>query len=265
MADAFRGLTLRIGADTRPLASAIESIKHSAGQAEQQFRAMKKALDVNPANVKALETRLDLAEDKARLTARAARDISVAIRQAKNETVSFNSKAGITGGRMQFVANNVKEIYSATQKLRSGATSVNTELQHIYDAVAKVRAADDGISFEKALVQVKNLAKQMDGVGKSAWEAQRQFKALLSSAVTGYGTTATTDIRERFGLKATITDSRILYKTFQNLRAESRAFDHDLKEMNKVEGFRAMQTQLVAYRSELNRAASDLVRFRTEL
>ena len=69
MADAFRGLKIRLGADARPLNSAINSVKSAAQATQKQLNAMNKALKFDPANVSALSQRVDLVGNKAILAA----------------------------------------------------------------------------------------------------------------------------------------------------------------------------------------------------
>ena len=76
MADAFRGLTLRIGADARPLNTAIQSIKKSTGEAETQARRLAKALTFDTTNVRLMASRFDMLENKAKLLSASASKIA---------------------------------------------------------------------------------------------------------------------------------------------------------------------------------------------
>ena len=259
MADAFRGLTLRIGADAQPLQRAISSIKTSARQAETQLRAMNKALKFDSANVQALATRLDLAEDKARLTARSAAEIGIAVRQASERMVEFSAKSGGAKGKLEALAKQTTNVYSSTQRMLSEYNHVNEELEAIYNKVRKVVAADKG--WKEDSKELDNYMKKLkSSYGKTGDEAQK-----LTSEMQRYVSIAmrTKDLGSLFGLERSET-GKLLTK-LKELREEHNRLDNDLKSMHAVEGYRAMKTQLIAVEAELRQAAAETARFRTEI
>ena len=222
MADAFRGLTLRIGADTRPLQSAISSITRSASHANKQLNAMNKALKLDPTNISAMASRIDLVRDKAAHSARAAMTLRTAMGQASDET--------------RKLADNTALAYAKTQTLNAQYNHVNASLQQVYDAMARVvmrqgeitkadgalasvakrllgltdtgaaeyvkklreqlngtedearQAAEalkelvDNATEKDAVAHVKKLREQMNGTGEAARKAKAAFKALLTTA-----------------------------------------------------------------------------------
>ena len=128
MADAFRGLTIRLGADARPLNSAINSITKSAGQAQRQMNMLGKALKFNPANVQALGRMVDLAGDKALHSARQVQTLETAIKQASAESKKLFAGTKFEGQDIEKLANGTREAYAATQRLRSEQGHVNAAL-----------------------------------------------------------------------------------------------------------------------------------------
>lgn len=251
MGDAFRGLTIRIGADARPLQSAISSISKSASAATKQFNAMNKALRFDASNITAMRARLDLAGDKANLTAKAIREIKIAMSQAVAETKSFDLKR---------VAESTTDVYSKTEQLRSEYNHINAELAHIYEGAAKIKAAQDGMSFEKALKHVKKLASEMDESSAKARELHR----LIQIA----GATKATGLAERFGLGGMnnlVAGAKLATDVLSRLRSEHNRLQMSIEDMNRVEGYRAMKAQLVAYESELRQASAEAARFKSEL
>ena len=177
MGDAFRGLTLRIGADARPLQATIASIKSAASGAEQQLRAMNKALKFDGNNVQAMSSRLGLAEDKAKLVARSAESIGRAMRQAAERTVEFSSKSGIMSGKLDTVAASTREVYAATQKAQSEYNHVNEELEHIYNTVRQVVKADKGWKEDSEELD-KYMRKLKSSYGKTGKEAEQLTKEM---------------------------------------------------------------------------------------
>lgn len=65
MADTYRGLTIRIGGDATSLQKALRSVNGSISATEQQLRKMKKALEMDPDNMGAIETNLRLVGQRA--------------------------------------------------------------------------------------------------------------------------------------------------------------------------------------------------------
>jgi len=259
MGDAFRGLTLRIGADARPLQATIASIKSAASGAEQQLRAMNKALNFDSTNVSAMSSRLDLAEDKAKLVARSAESIGRAMRQAAERTVEFSSKSGLASGKLESVAAKTREVYAATQKTLSGYNHVNVELETFYNEMKKVAQVKLGLNAEEASKHVKNLVSALSGTREEALKAQGALNQLIRSA------SRNGDLADKFGVAKSSASVEKLVNAFYKLRREHDLFQSDLSSIKEVEGYRAMQTQLIAVRSELRAAASEAVRFSTEL
>lgn len=259
MADAFRGLTLRLGADARPLNQAINSIKQSASQAQSQLRAMGNALKVDATNATALQTRLDLAEDKATLTARAAENIGRAIRQASGTAVTLQTRTGAISGTMSEVAARTKEVYSATQKARSEYNHVNDQLEVIHNAVRKVVAAEKGWEedSEKLDAYMTKLKQSYQGTSDAAKKLTAEMRRYLGEAVKQ------NQVTEMFGWAAK--DAKNLIYRYGTLRREHKITQEQLSNVKSVEGFRAMKTQLVAFEMELRQASMEAVRFRTEL
>ena len=260
MADVFKGLTLRIGADARPLKSAINSITKSAGDANTQFNRLSKALKFDTANVRAMESRLDLAGDKAAMAATAARKISAAIEQASSKTVEFSARSGLASGKMKDLAANTDKVFAAVNKLRQEYNHVDAELERIYNAASKLYAEQNKISFDKAKKHVQELARDME----TSADAARELRSLIQKATMG----SDNDLRKQFGMDGinnVVASWKIAKEVLDRLRAAHRDFKSDLEAMKSVEGYRTAQIQLVAYESELRQATEEAARFRAEM
>jgi len=259
MGDAFRGLTLRIGADARPLQQSLASIKSAASGAEQQLRSMNKALNFDAGNVDAMKSRIVLMSDKTKLAARSVADIGIAMSQAAAKTVTFSEKSGLASGKIKDVAKSTREIYSATQLVQSEYNRVNAELETIYNAVRKVVAKEKGWKQDSEELD-KYMSKLKESYGKAGDEQQqltKEMQAYLSTAMR------TGDIAEKFGLQRHETGKLLV--ELKDLRAEHKRLQGDLSNIHAIEGYRAIETQLIAVKSEMMAAAAEATRFRTEL
>ena len=302
MADAFRGLTLRIGADARPLKSAIDNITRSAGQAQKQMNRLNKALKFDKSNAAIIESKLDLMGDKALHSARAVAKIRTSMKQAAQSAKGFN---------LEKVANETKNAYAATQKLRDEYNHVDASLQHIYDAVgrvvkrnkelskadhalAKVASRLKGLSDNDALAYVRKLREQMKGTGDSAEKAKTEFKKLTDGAhlqdavdhvkklrqqMRGVGpeadkaaaefkrlmTIAATDtgINKKFGQQKG--DVEALAREMDRLVDRHKKLNAEYHKMETVQGYRAMAMEAQVFESEVRQAATEAARLRTEM
>lgn len=261
MGDAFRGLTLRIGADARPLQQSLASIKSAASGAEQQLRAMNKALNFDSTNVSAMSSRLDLAEDKAKLVARATENIGRAMRQAAEKTVELSTKSGTVSGKISDLATKTREVYAATQKTQAEYNHINAELETIYNGVRKIvgeehKLAQDSKELDEYMSKLK---RNYGGATAAAQKLTQEMDDAIQLAHLMHGTGID------FGLEDTSADAKKLVAIMQNLRGEHKKLQEDLASVKSIEGYRAMQTQLIAMRSELRAASAEAVRFSTEL
>lgn len=247
MADAFRGLTIRLGADARPLNSAIASVKSSASQAQKQLTAMNKALKFDGTNVAAMGARIDLMGDKATLASRSVRDIRTAMSQASEAT--------------RRLASGTQNIYAETHKVRSSFNHVNASLQRIYDDVRLIVAEENGWALTSKELDnyMKKLKASYGGTTAEAKQLTKEMNLYLTLAHGAYGT------GDAFGLQHTFTDAKKMKFVVQDLRSQSSALGEQLKELRAAEGFSAMKTQLIAWNAELRQSVTEVVRFKTEL
>lgn len=252
MADAFRGLTLRLGADARPLQSAISSISKSAGEAQRQMNRLSKALKFDGTNAALMQSRIDLMGDKALHSSRAIAKISTAMKQAVAESRKLD------GTDLRQLAQQTTKAHAATQNLRDEYNHVNAELAQVYDAVARsAQKMEKFRDIHEATEYVKMLREQMRGVGEAAEWAGNEFSKYLADA------SKSSKINEMFGQQKG--DVKALSDTVDQLTDRHKELNAQYDKMNAVQGYRAMRTELVAYYSEVKQAASETARFRTEL
>ena len=250
MADAFRGLKIRLGADARPLNSAINSVKSAAQATQKQLNAMEKALKFDPTNVAALSQRVDLVGDKATLAARAIRDIKTTMNNASAETRNLAAKT--------------EGVYAAVQRARSEYRGVNTQLQKMHDSVRRIimeeiqlanPALDAKKAFDLADDKLKSMARSYGGTTAKAKELTAEMKKYLGLAnARGLG--------KVFGTTGQI--DKLITK-YEVLKGQSKALAGTLSQLKYAEGFKAAETQLIAWQSELRQASAEAARFKSEL
>jgi len=242
MADAFRGLTIRLGADERPLVSAISSVQRSASQANKQLNAMKKALKFDGNDIDALGFGIDLARDKAEHAARSMVKIRTAMEQASKETKDL--------------ASGTSKAYSETQRLKDEYVHVDAELQHIYDSMAKVLQRQ-GLTEKEAVEYVRIMRDDVRGLDIATDDAAKGFRDLLAEA------SKSTNINRLFGQQKG--DAEALLSTLTKLKERHVELNAAYDQSKAVDGYRAMQTQLVSWRSSLHQAAAEAVDFKAKM
>lgn len=268
MADAFRGLTIRIGADARPVKSALDSIRYSAGITQKQFNKMTKALRFDPTNVKALEQAITLAEDKAAHMAMSMRTAQTAIDQAADKMAGFGEHSEHAGKSISEAASSIKNINAHIQQTREESKTVNAQLQHIYDSAKKIVESRLHAPFataeQKARLAddvVKQIQRDLASTGAKADSAFQAMNKFITEATTSKGM----NLSEKFGLGKTEADAEQLYQIFVKLRHKSSELDSDLKALKNVAGFQALTTEVIAYESALREAVTETVRYKAEL
>ena len=268
MADAFRGLTLKLGADARPVNSAINSIMYSAGQAQKQMTRLSKALKFDPTDVRAMAARLDLAGDKALLSARQTQVLRTALKQAAAESKKLFAGSSYDGKKIQDMANNTREVYSETQRLLSEYNHLDAELQTIYDAMKRTMVASkewkDVTSFGQASKVVNALKRNLESTGAKADFARKHLEDLLRVA-TANPKKSGIDLSKTFGLGGSALDPSKMVAAWYRIRKAQKAASGDLDAMHAVEGYRAMASSLAAARAEMRQGAAEAARLKTEL
>lgn len=250
MADAFRGLKIRLGADARPLNSAINSVKSAAQATQKQLNAMNKALKFDPANVSALSQRVDLVGNKAILAARAIRDIRTTMNQASAGTRNL--------------AASTDNVYAAVQKARSEYRGVNGQLQKMHDSVRRIimeemQLANPALDAKKAYELADEKVKQLS---RSYGQASEKAKKLTAEMDKYLGKANSKGLGRVFN---TVGDIDKLIEKYKVLKGQSKALAGELSSLKYAEGFTAAKTQLIAWQSELRQASAEAARFKSEL
>ena len=260
MADAFRGLTIRLGADARPLKSAIDSVTKSAGAAQKQMNMLNKALKFDPTNVKLMGSRLDLVGDKAAHSARGFEKIRSAMRQATSESGEMLKRIGMTAEEFKKLTNETTSAYAATQKVRDELYTVDASLQHIYDDAARVaRITEKGMKLDESssIEWIKMLRQEMRGEGEDAKKARELLESYIKEAAGLKG------VAEKFGLVEG--EGEKLVAVYDKLVEHHLKLEAQQETMNAVEGFRAARYQAQAFKAEVLGASIEAAKLQTEM
>ena len=257
MGDAYKGLTIRIGADARPLNSALQSIKASTGKVQSDLNRLKKALNMDPSNVRVMQKSLDLMGDKARHSATEMRTLARAAGQAAGKSVEFSTSMGKFEGTVRQAAARYKDIYSESQRIRSEIRRTDEQLETVYDKLKQIVGKEKNLSKGDSIKYVQKLQGQLARGGESAKKAREEVERLLD-----LGMKRKADGGQ--GLKMILGyskgDLEGLKQGWWNLHEASQQYKRDQKNLNQVEDFKKAQTAIRATRAELRGAADDYAR-----
>lgn len=137
MADTYRGLTIRIGGDSTSLQKALRSVNSSVSATEQQLRKMKRALEMDPGNVGAVETNL-------RLVGQRAVEAQQRLAQLKRSYQEIGSqKVELFKGTS---AQTIRQLASATEDANARAAEAKRNYAEVVEQLARVKNEIKGLT-----------------------------------------------------------------------------------------------------------------------
>lgn len=166
MGEAYRGLTIRIGADTSSIERSMNVLNKTARQLQSQFRATSKALRVDNGNLNLQKQQMRLLGQQAETAASRLARLSAAEKQASQQSKNL--------------ANYVRNAALKEAQFHNSLVSTNSALQRFYDSYARAKTGNmSGKEFDRAAAQMKKLSHNFNA-GKISAE---QFAAAIRSTI----------------------------------------------------------------------------------
>lgn len=203
MANVFKGLTIKIGADTTKLSSALRKAKDSARGVSSELKAVGRALKINPGNVQLLTRQQELYKQKIKATEEELKALRIAeeqigesdmntdqwtklqseiaiceanlkeynkaLRDSQIEQDASNSKLGQAALKLQKIGPTLKTVGDGMQTVGRGLSTTVTPAI-VGTGAASVAAA---VKIDTALTGVK---KTVDGT-------EEQYQSLKEAAI----------------------------------------------------------------------------------
>ena len=257
MGDAYRGLTIRIGADARPLQSAISSIKYATRDAQQSLNRLTKALKFDPSNAKLMEKSMERMGDKAKLSATEMKTLSRAVEQAANKQIKLQATGRQFSGTIAEAAGKFKDIYSETERVKSQIRGTDEQLETVYDKLKQIVAKEKNLSDGDADKYVKKLQRSLIAGGEAARKARNEVERLMT---LGFSRKAAGGQGLKMILGYSAGDLEGLKRGWWNLHVASSQYHADQKELKKIAGFSRAKSDIEAVRSELRALSADYAR-----
>lgn len=244
MGEAYRGLTIRIGADTTRLSTALKAATSAISGTQRQLSALKRALRIDPGNLSAGAKQMDLLSNSAQ-------EVYTKLARLKDAYEQVGSMKLVSGDAMrdligdssvttvEQLARSVGDAEYAAKELHARFDSVNEELARTYNAVERVSGVkldDDHITSEKNIKRFEELGIAAEEVTDDSVKMAKKLQDVLG--------------------KDLIPDSEVehiaaLKQSFSELQAE-------MSDMDKAADFGRMETDMAELQAKAHSAAEEL-------
>lgn len=172
-AGAYKGLTIRIGADTTKLTSALRGVNSAAFKTEGELRKLAQAAKLDPGNGNVVKAQLGAMANEATDTA-AKFDL---LKRSIEETSNQQSKSG-SGETIGMLAESTENAALAAQNAKDRYNNLTAEIEHVSDSIKELNGTDlseavrqsegDYIKARDALLEWANAAENSAEVEE--WE-----------------------------------------------------------------------------------------------
>ena len=154
MAEAYRGLTIRIGADTTNLRSAMSGLKHASHSLQTDFRKLSRALKIDPSSTRLAQATLRTTRNYMQSAAAEAGRLNRALKE-----IGAQKGYGRTTQTIQQLSNHTKNAQLEAVRAKEAYNGLDKQLEQVYRAVAKYRSVKlHAGSFKQEYDYVRKLA-----------------------------------------------------------------------------------------------------------
>lgn len=241
MGDAYRGLTIRIGADTSSLERSMKGLDKTARQLQSSFRAASRAFKVD-GDVALQRQQMRLLGQQAETSSARLARLSQAERQA-----SAQSRALATSTRN-----------AALQEARFASALTGTEatLESFYESWARATSGmSKGKAFDTQLAKIKEITHAYN-VGAASYQ---KFASAVRSGVMKSG------FDDPFDLGSGVRGANEYVAAMKRLNAEWHRLSKGKGDMGGAADVQRTRNQIELLKSEIRSATDEEVRFESSL
>lgn len=242
MAESYRGLTVRIGADTSSLQKALTGINHAVNATQSQLTRIQRALrgldDTSGAAAQAHQLEL---------VGQAAQEVSTrlsSLRRAYDEVGRQTVSVGDLTGSMSDVSETIGDAAARTGQLRDQLNGITAELKQTYEAI---RTSEGTLGADLA---DDRIVKSVDAINQAMKETGREYREFTKESVNA---DAVVDEFARLGLVTQETAEHVhtLRQRYNDLSAER-------EQMRQVESFQDLGVKIAEDTALLERLQSKM-------
>lgn len=230
MADAYRGLTIRIGADVTNIQSALRSVTSAASQTQSELSKIKRALRLDPGN-------LTLADRQMGELGKVAETSYEKLNRMRDAYRALGETKLGNGASLSEFSRGIDNAIADSQKLHERFNSINDELARTYNQVEQisgVKLDDDHIWSDANVKRLNELNIEFDKTKDNAVTVAQKLQD------SGFD----------------IPDSTIQH--IATLRENFSETQRAMQDMDKAAGFQKMGTDLATLESKAKSAARQL-------
>ena len=240
MAESYRGLTVRIGADTSSLQKAMRGINSAVSATQGQLMRLQRALNGlgESGNATAQARQLEL-------VGYAAQEVATklaTLRRAYDEVGGQQFQAGSITGTMAEVSAQMGDAAARAGQLRDQLGAVHNELASTYDIIAH---SADTLGANLADDKIKGSVEAINAALKKTGQEYREFTEKTVNA------DAVVDEFERLGLVTRETADHV-----HTLRERYNDLSAEMKQVKQVQQFQDTQTEIAKQEAELDKLVS---------
>lgn len=171
MGDAYRGLTIRIGADYQPLQRALSGISSAARSTSKEVSRITKALKQDPGNSDLVALKIRALGDQSKA---AATQVAM-LQRSISQTLS-----GYKGGKGNLSAM-LKDAESNAANAKRQFNSLDASLEGVYDTIAKYNVAVNGMSGKEAAAALRQLRTEARNSRDEVGMLERELRRVWTS------------------------------------------------------------------------------------
>ena len=249
MAEAYRGLTIRIGADTTKLRSAMTNLKSAANSLQRDFRKMSNALRIDPHNTDLARARIRTLGNATGAAAAEAARLNRALREA-----GYSSGLEKANASVEELARNTRNAQVQAAHAEDSYNLINKRLESLYLSMAKLRAGENATEKElkEELERVRSLAHGYNTLSEAK---KRNFEASLRAVALENPLNLT-------GRDATTGNAYVA--AFRRLREEWRKTYSELEKANEVVGLQNIANDALMAESRIKQLSAEFTKLRQE-
>ena len=177
MADAYKGLTIRIGGDATGLQKALRSANSAISQTDTQLRRMKRALDMDPGNTEAVSSNLELVGRRAVEASSRLQQLRSAIREVGGQNVELLGGAKSVK-TVQQLADETSDAAKRAAEAKAAYAEVVEQLARVRNEIQRVSGIDldDEINPDEAVETMRELGIISDSLADKYARLRQSYR-----------------------------------------------------------------------------------------
>lgn len=249
MAEAYRGLTIRIGADTTKLRSAMSDLRHASHSLQTDFRKLSRALNIDPSNYRLAQASIRTMGNYMQTTAAEAGRLNRALRQ-----IGSQKGYGDTTQTIRQLSNHTKNAQLEAVRAKEAYNGLDKQLEQVYRAVAKYRSSQKNLNsgtYKQEYDAVRELAHRW----KDATAQKKLYRQIRTAVQNG---------ENPWNLSGTGEKLLQQYRTvFTRIRNEWKKTEERLGRANQVVGFQNIRNDAELAMAKIRELSMEFTKLRS--